>query len=341
METDRILSLVQKALDEFDEKSLDISIRRAIRIAVLLAETELAIRFAQEVRPTGGSKRANLDDIKKLMENPSDYGKLGSPSHGAVEDYIKDRLGGNGKVSVHSITEIDFIVKEFDRQAVQSNYVETSDVMIARKEMREILERSRARVFAALCGWERRLIFKARNEQIFINFQNEVDKRLTAQAPDIIDSFSAVYRRLRDANRLTESDAREELSQAVTSCRRILKYIVDSVLPAESSTNVIDVSTGNEFPLDDEHYIIRMKEFIKRQSQSSTLAEATLADVKGMIKRFSALNSLASKGVHSSVAYVEAEQCAINTYILAGEILGLSASPFAGSQAASESHVTP
>ena len=46
-------------------------------------------------------------------------------------------------------------------------------------------------------------------------------------APAVLDQFSAVYRRLREATRDPVLPVSEDLAQAVTSCRRILKTVAD------------------------------------------------------------------------------------------------------------------
>jgi hypothetical protein len=43
-----------------------------------------------------------------------------------------------------------------------------------------------------------------------------------------------------------------------------------------------------------------------------------------VLNRFEAIDALASKGVHAQVSRQEAEFCAINTYVLAAEILRLA-----------------
>ncbi|MFE5586360.1 hypothetical protein [Kitasatospora sp. NPDC056531] len=53
--TDDILALVRKALDEFDDRPLRVSVRRAVRIAGLIGDTRTAVRLAHELRPAGGA----------------------------------------------------------------------------------------------------------------------------------------------------------------------------------------------------------------------------------------------------------------------------------------------
>jgi len=139
-------------------------------------------------------------------------------------------------------------------------------------------------------------------------------------APEVLDQFSAVFRRLQEAaSAQPDTAAEEKLAQAVTSCRRILKAIVDTVQPADPTRPL----SADGHSLTDEAYKNRLFEFLKTLSNSAKYSTALTFAGKGLIDRFDAMDALASKGVHASVARNEAEFCTMNTYLLAGEILQL------------------
>ena len=141
-------------------------------------------------------------------------------------------------------------------------------------------------------------------------------------APAVLVTFNAVFRRLRDAAWSDPTvESAEELSQAVTSCRRVLKAIADRVYPPTTQES----ATGNK--LDDQRYRNRIREFIKSVSQSKPMGDVYQKMVEGLYDRFVALDGLANKGVHASVALNDAELCAIQTYIMAGELLRLARRP--------------
>ena len=129
-----------------------------------------------------------------------------------------------------------------------------------------------------------------------------------------------MYRRLRDVAANPEAEGGEELSQAVTSCRRILKAVADQVLPGAPKAESDD---GHS--LNDAAYRNRVFEYVKQQVPSSTGAEVVTASFGGLVERFNSIDQLASKGIHAGVALPEAELCAIHTYIVAGEILRIVA----------------
>lgn len=65
-----VLSLVRKTLDEFDDRPLDATVWRTARIAVLLGETDLALRLGRELKGRGGSPALNRADPERLMAAP-------------------------------------------------------------------------------------------------------------------------------------------------------------------------------------------------------------------------------------------------------------------------------
>ncbi|HUY49785.1 MAG TPA: hypothetical protein VMV92_29390 [Streptosporangiaceae bacterium] len=63
--SDYVLPLVRQALDEFDDRPLEVSVRRAVRIASLVGDSRTAVRLGYELRPLGGDRRANAADVKR------------------------------------------------------------------------------------------------------------------------------------------------------------------------------------------------------------------------------------------------------------------------------------
>lgn len=109
----------------------------------------------------------------------------------------------------------------------------------------------------------------------------------------------------------------EELAQALTSCRRILEAVVDYVYPPiQGDPNLNEAKHNN-----------RAREFVKGKASGGNHQDFLTATIDGLDKRYARLNGLANKGLHAKVALEEAELCAINTYVIAGEMVRLSISP--------------
>ena len=324
--TDDILALVRKALDEFEVCSLEGSLRRAIRIANLLGDSKTAIRFGLELKPIGGDPSANADDARRLLVDEERWDDPQGPPERAVSEYILDRTFPanpqrestlSGRVLAHSIGELEFWEKDYE--ALNVGFDESPDALFIRVAGNQAVLRARHRCFTALCQWERQLTYANVNERIFTRFQAEVDSLLAAGAPELLEKFASMYRRLREAASVEPmKDASEELSQALMTCRRILEAVVDRVSPRDQSATLVDGS-----PADPSKYRARLSAFV-RDGESDSFNAALDSEATGLYKRFEATDKLANKAVHAEVALAEAEVSAILTYVLAGEILQLA-----------------
>ncbi|MCX5095929.1 hypothetical protein OOK36_45450 [Streptomyces sp. NBC_00365] len=312
---------MRQALDDFDDKPLEVSVRRAVRIANLVGDTKYAVRLALELKPMGGDRTTNGETSRMLMADPSTWGSGTGPAEQAHRQWMNDRkIGESGNVDVHSLVELEFWNKELDELKKSGERVDYDHDLTTRQRSTRIIARARHLTFALLCSWERRLGYTSINESIFGGYRVKVDKLLTDGVPELLLQFNAVYRRLQEAAETSpDRDAAEELSQAITTCRRILKAVVDHVLPPQDEPSV----TGH--PLDDAHHRNRLFEFTKRAIESKSSNKLTDVMISGLYDRFVAVDTMTNKAVHAAIAFETANLCALNTYIICGEIISLHA----------------
>jgi len=283
----------------------------------------MAVRLGLELKPGGGDSAANADDTRRLLSDPDTWGDPDGPTERTMSEYLAYRAFPKSqgtppefvdKVLAHSIGEIEFWDREFarlDRDA------EPATGLWMRIASHAAVNRVRHRCFAALCGWERQLTYVNTNERIFTRFQSTVDSLLETGAPDLLEKFGSVYRRLRegaasDPNR----DVGDELAEALVTCRRILEAVVDHVYPPGRPATLADGSEANPT-----QYRARLFAFLGSDVESDSMRGALEAEFEGLYQRFKAADKLANRGVHADIALTEAEMCAISTYILTGQIL--------------------
>ncbi|MFI9605525.1 hypothetical protein ACIHCX_37950 [Streptomyces sp. NPDC052043] len=310
--TAHILALIRRALDEFDDHPVQVSVRRAVRIASLIGDSHAAVRLGLDLQSRGGDPAQHRGDMQRLMADPSRWGDREgtSPDIKAMHEYMKDRAKGDGSdmVLAHSLADIEYLTEQLPSTGAAG--------LQADMALRQIEDRARLRTFSYLVAWERRFGYTSVNESIFGGYKAEVDEMLAEGVPDLVEKFTAVYRRMNEAAASTpDGPGAEELSQALTTCRRILEAAVDHVLPAQ------DEPSESGHKLDQPAYRNRLFEFIKQASSSKSVAKVTVALGKGLHERFTAVDELTNKGVHASVALQAANLCALNTYVLCGEIL--------------------
>lgn len=181
-----------------------------------------------------------------------------------------------------------------------------------------VLARVRERVFNFLTKTEQRLLVGHANANIFDSYRRYVDQQLSRIAPEVLKQFAAIYRRIQEG----DIEAR---SHALTSCRRIIKALADTVYPARDGTaRGLD---GKEYPLDEDHYVLRLRQYVSEVAAGHKSSEVLRAQIGDLESRFAALNGLASKGAHAQVTVHELNQCAIQTYLVAGDVFRLQAIP--------------
>lgn len=315
-----ILGLVQQALDEFDVVSAEATVRRTVRIANLVGDTMSALRLAMDLKASGGHPPANAEMTRRLMADPEEWGMPDSVVEQAIELWMTERQMADGNILGHSLAEIAFW-QAHDIDISESTRSTYESLLSSNLKMVEVLARTKHHAFTLLCKWERELTFATTQEDTLAAVRSRVDGLLSRQAPDALDMFNAAFRRLRDAvGRDSAADASEELSQALTSCRRILKEVVDVVQPVDP----VKPKSDDGHDLTDDKYMNRLVEFLKQKVESATFRGALVRSGESLFERYGSTDNLASKGVHAKVMAEEAEFCALHTYLMAGEVLLLA-----------------
>lgn len=158
--------------------------------------------------------------------------------------------------------------------------------------------------FATTVYYER--IFDNLAESIFDTYKKEIDTLIAESAGDVIEQIPSIVARLSDNDK-------ESISQALTTCRRVIDSFANYVFPSSDETITID---GNEMSLKADKTLNRINTFVNQNSTSSSRKTKIRQNLKNLYERVSA-------GVHSDVDAQEARNLFFNTYLILGEILTL------------------
>ena len=199
--------------------------------------------------------------------------------------------------------------------ADQASSKERSIYEVSIGQSRGVLTRIGTRVHEFLSATEKQLIYGQINADIFERNRQYVDEKLSAIAPEALEQFISVYRRLGEG----DPEAR---SQALSSCRRILKSLADSLYPPRELPVV--GTDGKSRDLTDEKYIARLWQFVSDRVGTTKAGGLLLAQVNDLGSRIDRLYGLTNKGVHAEISEFEVNQCVIQTYLLAGDLLRLT-----------------
>jgi hypothetical protein len=148
--------------------------------------------------------------------------------------------------------------------------------------------------------------FDSLAENIFDNYKKDIDLLIAENLGDIIEQIPSVIARLAENNS-------ESISQALTTCRRIIDSFSDHIFPATDST--INIG-GNELSLKKDKVQNRINAYIYNNCESESRRKKLRQNLSNLYERVSV-------GVHSDVDSSEAKSLFFNTYLLLGEILTL------------------
>lgn len=302
----------------------------AIRVAdELLADIELKRLKASEV-VLKASRLARLVGHTQLTEFLG-FERSGYPSDGSARTWV----GQAGrwadkeekKFYTHSIAKIEAQTESNQRaiDAMQGggNYSGEKALIASSNHDQRIINLSHALSTAnGVCGQVvataydmvteiyHELLFSALQASLFADTQGMIDGSLAAASGTALDKIERVSDRLRDGDP-------ESVSQALTTCRRLIDSCADYVFPPREEPYAI----GAEATLR-----VGPQQVLNRL-QAHTHACGTSKSRRDRLRRTLAdLYERCSAGTHAEVTIGEARFVFLQTYIALGEILTLSPS---------------
>jgi hypothetical protein len=152
------------------------------------------------------------------------------------------------------------------------------------------------------------LAFSTRQSAVFEEAQRAIDSRLAATGGRALERIDAIYERLADPRNA------EAISQALTTCRRLIVAVADALYPP-SDTPV--QRQGQDIKVTSEHVLNRIELFVSDHCESESRRKRLKRAIRDLWERVSA-------GVHSDVDAGEARFLFLHAYIVLGEIVLLS-----------------
>jgi len=159
------------------------------------------------------------------------------------------------------------------------------------------------------------LKFSKEAEEVFRSYRSSVDTQLVALAPASLKRLEAAYERLSSTNP-------ESWSQAITSCRRVLAEISNSLYKG-SLDEPYKTKSGICLDVSGDHYLNRLYATIDKVAVSPSARRLVGSDIKYVIDFIDNLHNALCKGVHDlddKLTHDEARAAILHTYILLGDI---------------------
>jgi uncharacterized small protein (DUF1192 family) len=238
------------------------------------------------------------------------------------------------RVAAYSVGELDAQIDELDRHirgSLPPQGLAALDLYDSNKrheyiqdtlgptltEFRKVRSRIRERLHRFLVESEASIVFGQTAATAFERTRRYVDGELASIAPDVLAQFQAAYER-------SDKGDPEALSQALLSCRRIVKAIADVLYPATGET--VKGADGKSREMTDDKYRNRLWQYVGEHASHSS-RDLVLATVDELGRRLDLLDYRASRGVHATVDAADADQCILQTYLLMSDLLHLRTPP--------------
>ena len=148
-------------------------------------------------------------------------------------------------------------------------------------------------------------------QDIFESTRDEIDNFVRVNASKAAEKLIAIN------DRMAENSA-ESRTAALTSCRRLLMTVADSLFPPRD-TDWTDAS-GKPRKVGVEQYKNRLIAYISENTESEGNASILESDLAYLAARLDAIYEKTCKGVHVDVTKQEARLAVIHSYLFIGEL---------------------
>ena len=334
---DRIRALTEKALDDFDSgKSVSALVRQGHRIATLRHDYAACVWFEFQQRQIGSDIR---QDDRVLLELRGKLIALLGDEAGQAE-YLRQfqrwessrEMMNSKNVHPSSVDQLESLLDQtqhtYDGYQVPPNVTGVDAALMAHDQdnargkltpligsLRNILSKVRQAVHDYLVATEAELDAGRDESSFFDQAQIRINGLMNTYAPDATAKFLA-------AQESILAGGPEDISHALTSCRRMIQALADALFPATDREEVgID---GVSRKMTDAAYKNRLLQYVREQVGNHKSGPILMSVISDLGKRLDSLDSMSSKGVHADASIQEAQICLVQTYLLAGDLLAIA-----------------
>ncbi len=296
-----IIDLSEEIISDFemDRIAFEKILFKCQKLARLTNDKEAEKWFAAELM---GYQEQNVTDIKddKLQAFAGWSGR-----------YIKTKDNAGKEIYQYWTDSVPEIESEIETDQISYKDSKGNHLAARIKKNKGLLAKIRSHIYIYVVRINHKYKFGKILEDIFIKMQKDVNKKLQEISPDIIDKFIAVYDRLPSTNP-------EEWSQALSTCRNIIKAFANVVFPARKEKFVRN--DGTEIDVTDDKYKNRIIAFIDQKAKDDK-AKLLMARVSDLDSRVIFLHNILSKGTHNDLKETDINLCVIETYMILGSLV--------------------
>lgn len=203
-------------------------------------------------------------------------------------------------------------------QYINTNFGNTKERNIIVKsiaENEELISKIEGSLYNYILKIRNSLLYSNAVSDVISSYKKDVDEKLKEICPEAISKFLSSYENL-------ESNNNEDWSNAVHSCRRILKDVADHFYPVPTPDFI--VIGKKTIKLDDEAYVNRLVQYISKSIDSKSKKDVVTTSLENIGNQIDSIYNSTNKGTHANVSKEDARRFVVYTYMLIGDILLLN-----------------
>jgi len=151
------------------------------------------------------------------------------------------------------------------------------------------------------------LAFSEAPQTCFDILKDEVDDKLLDINPELAEKIMIAFKGI-------TTDTPEEWSQSLTTCRRIIESLADTLYPPTENQL-------NGRSLRQQNYINRLWAFMDQAIESDSNKELAKAHIDFLGHYLQRTHKISNKGVHTEITRIEAIKAVFHTYLIVADIL--------------------
>lgn len=151
-------------------------------------------------------------------------------------------------------------------------------------------------------------------QNIFKEFQDNVNRKLSDSNPEAISALNKAY------ESLGGSHDTERISQVSLACRRLIKHVADEVYPAKSEKYVLKIdNTTVDLSIGTDNVLNRLTAYV--DSLNSHNKQHILDEIRVLHGFYHGEEGFVNKGIHGEITNSEAKRLVLYTYLILGDII--------------------
>lgn len=311
------LKIVEEGLKEVESPkgSVAISVQKLSRATRLLNEENIYIwtqiqlatpQYIELIEPFFREFNKELEKDKKLQN----YDKLNEMIDGfeakkiIYDIHIEPALDYKLYIKYGGLNSVNFIE---DRINYINKLKRFTDGTYQLSSLHKHLDYIRKTAHQYLSELHDKLKFSGTITSSFDLLKSAVDDRLLDLDPEIAEQLMLAFKSV-------SSDSKEEWSQALATCRRLLESLADKLYPA--SDLVIGKRTFKQ-----NQFVNRLWQFMNDAIESDSNRDLAQMHVNYLGSWLEKTNKLSNKGVHEEVSQFEATKAIFHIYLMLADLL--------------------